>query len=145
METIDLFLAIILGINAMLFLGQAAILHLNPEATTFYSCAGTTIGSLSSNNCQGGQTYLNDTDPSSKFPSAEGSISPETGNIFTDWFTAAKNWLLQATGLHYLTDILGAPSNFMKALGADPDFAFIVGALWYALSLFVVITWARGG
>lgn len=138
-------LLIVLGINAMLMLGQAAVLEINPSgAPVFFDCQGTIFGELEQNGCTTGTYVLNDTTPTSLLPSGETSVSPTTGNIFTDGFTALKNWLLTSTGLGYVTSILGAPSNFLKMMGLPPVFSFVVGALWYGLTLFLIIAFLIG-
>lgn len=143
-DTLGTILAIILGVNVVFFLLSTAIVKVNPDAANFYNCEGSIIGKLESQNCKGATHYLNDTDPAANLPSSQGSISPETGNIFTDIWTMSKNWLLEKTGLGYLLEILGGPSTLMKTLHFDPDLTFAIGVLWYGFTLFIIVSWARG-
>lgn len=146
MSNLTTALIIVLSINAMLFLGQAAALNIAADAPTFYNCQGTIFGQIEQQGCQNTSLYLlNDTNPSSVLPSGESSVSPETGNIFTDAFTSIKSFFIDTLGLGYLVAIVSAPSNLLKGLGLPSEFSFAVGALWYLTTLFLVIAffWGR--
>lgn len=132
-------LVIVLAINAVLWLGQVAVLEVNPTGTTFFNADGTTLQSFDS-----GNYTLNDDDPATVLPSAESSVSPETGNIFTDAFTGIKNWFLESTGLNYVFSVLGAPYRFLKAAGLPSQFTFVLGSMWYGITLFLVIAFMFG-
>lgn len=138
-------LIVVLSINCILFLGQMAVLDISADAPNFYNCQGTIFGQLESSACASSIYVLNDTNPSSRLPSGETSVSPETGNIFTDAFTSIKSFFINDLGLGYLVAILSAPSNFLKALGLPSAFTFAIGALWYGLTLFLLIAffWGR--
>lgn len=136
---------IVISINACLWLGQVAMLDINPDATEYITCEGTALGTVEANNCQiQGSYYLTDEDPTTRLPSSESSISPTTGNIFTDSFTAIKNWFLETTGLSYLVQVLSAPSNFLKAIGVPSEISFAFGGLWYLITLFLIIAFFTG-
>jgi hypothetical protein len=131
-------LVIVLSINVMLFLGQAASLSLNPAGTKYYNNAGTLISDFDNGN------YTVPNDPNNLIPSGESSVNAETGNIFTDTFTTARSWILEKTGLGYLVNLLGAPANFLKAIGLPDVFAWGVGSMWYGVTLFFIVSWIMG-
>jgi len=137
-------LAIVLAINVMMFLGQSAILSMDSEAGTFYNCEGTIIGGFEQSACANSEYLLNDADSASLLPEGAQSVNPETGNIFTDAFSGIKTWLLDSTGLSYLVNILSAPTNFLKMMGLPSAFSFAVGALWYGLTLFLIVGFLFG-
>lgn len=137
-------LAVVLAVNAMLFLGQIAALNLNPEGPQFFTCNGSILGSFEASSCATGTYLLNDNDPASNLPSQGSEISVESGSVYTDTFSAGTNWYTQGIGLKYLYNILAAPSNFLKALGVPGEFAFAVGALWYGFTLLTIIAFLLG-
>lgn len=137
-------LILVLAVNVVMFLGQAAILEINPEGSRFYNCEGSILATLDQGNCTAGTYVLDDTDPAGRLPSGESSVSPETGNVFTDAFTAAKSWFLDSLGLSYLVAILAAPVSFLSAIGLPSAFSFAVGVLWYGVTLFLIVAFILG-
>lgn len=135
---------VIVAINAMLFLGQAAILDVNPLAPNFFQCQGSLIGQYEQTGCTTTTYTLNNSNPTAQLPSGETSVSPETGNIFTDSFTGLKTWFLDTTGLSYLINIISAPYNLLMYLGLPGAFTFAIGTLWYSITLFLIVAWLFG-
>lgn len=146
MDDITTALIIVLCVNAMLFLGQAAILSINPEgALHYYDCKGSILGSYDANNCTSGNYTLANTDPASQLPAGAQSVSPDTGAWYIDLFTTAKNWLLDTVpGLSYLVGIVNAPANLLIALNLPAAFSFAVEAIWYILTIFLIAAWWLG-
>lgn len=144
-DTLLKLVLIVAGVNAMLFLGQAAILDTNPAASQFYNCNAGFLGQFEANGCNTAGSYvLNDTNIINQLPSGETSVSPETGVLFTDPFTAMKTWLLDKTGLGYLMHLASAPYNFLAALELPGAFVFAIGSMWYAFSILVVVAFLIG-
>jgi len=137
-------LAIVLAVNAMLFLGQIAALEMNPSGPQFYNCANNILGTFEASNCTGTNYVLNDADPASQLPNSGSEIEVDSGNVFTDTFSAAMNWFTEATGLKYLYNVLAAPSNFLKAIGVPSAFSFAIGAMWYGFTLMTIIAFVLG-
>lgn len=131
-------LAMVLGIDLFLFLGNYAIADISGNQTTILDYNNDFMTKFDS-----GGYVLNETITGS-FPSGEGSISPETGNLFTDTFSAIKNWFLQTTGLDYLLAIVNAVPNFLKRF-LDPVLAFALGVFWHALTIFLIVNFIKGG
>lgn len=136
-------LAIVIGINVLLFLAQASVLELDSGSGTFYNCEGTILSEFDTGNCTS-TNYVLDDNPTSLIPSGSSSVNPDTGNIFTDAFSGIKNWFLDITGVSYLIAIVSAPTNFLKVMGLPSAFAFAVGALWYGVTLFLIIAFMFG-
>jgi len=137
-------LSFVLILNVLMFLVQAAILDLNPDATNFFTNEGTLLSNFDANNNNG--TYVLDTEGvADHLPTAEGSVSPTTGNLFTDMFSSMKTWFAETTGLSYLMGIVSAPYNLLKSMNLPNAFVFAIGSLWYALTLFLLIAffWGR--
>lgn len=144
MASLGTTLAIVLGVNIMLWLGQVAVLDLNPAGPVFYNCKDSMIGSFETNNCNGPQYTLNDKNTVSDVPTEAAPITTSTGNIFTDTFSAIRNWFSQSTGIKYIYNILAAPANFLKAVGVPEEFIFALGAFWYGFTLFIIAAFFFG-
>jgi hypothetical protein len=82
--------------------------------------------------------------PGDRLPDTSISVSPTTGNIFTDTFNTLKNWFMENTGLGYVVNILAGPSSFFKAVGLPAEISFILGAMWYAIGLYFLIAFIAG-
>jgi hypothetical protein len=133
-------LAIILAIDMMFFLGQAAILNINPDApTSIFTKSDSLIKSFDI-----GDNYTLNEDVVSELPSSINTVSTSGGNIFTDTWNAVKNWFLESTGIKFLLDIVNALPNFIKACGAPIEVSFAIGAFWHILTLFLVISYLKG-
>ena len=126
-------LIIILAIDVLFFLGQFAILEINPSGPQFINSSF-----ISDADVSGGSYVLND-DPSLSLPETEGSISPTTGNVFTDALSTTKTWLLDSTGLGYFLKLVGGPVPYLASAGLPQAFIFAIGAIWYLVSLFLLI------
>jgi hypothetical protein len=143
-ETITVAFWMMLCINAMLFLGQIAIIETSADATRFINCQGNILGQLEQNNCSTNNYILDDTNPTGRLPSGESSVAPDTGLTYTDSFTGIKGFFLNTLGLGYLGMILSAPYNFLKALHLPSAFTFTIGSLWYAFSIILILAWLFG-
>lgn len=140
-------LAIVLSINAMLWLGQVSINHLNPDgAINYINCTGTTIAGFEANGCAGNTNnfVVTDNNPTAGLPTSGSTVQVDSGNFFTDTFTASVNWFTESTGLRYISDMVKAPSNFLKAIGTPPEMAFAIGAIWYAFTFFLIVAFIIG-
>lgn len=134
-------LIFVVVLDAFLFMGQVAIDDINPAGhTEFFDKAA----SITAENDLG--NYSLDQDVLGKLPQGEGSVSPETGNIFTDIFTSIKSWIAETTGLNYLLSYVNAFPNFLAAiLPGAPVFVFIIGSMWHTINVFaiVLLIWGR--
>jgi hypothetical protein len=74
-------------------------------------------------------------------PDTESSVSAETGNVFTDLFRTAKNWVLDTKGAKYVTGVIGAPVILLTSMGLDPVIVWIIGAMGYGFFAFLIISW----
>ena len=137
-------LLIVLGVNIMLWLGQVAILDLNPVATQFYNCSDSMIGALETQNCKSTQYVLNDAHTTRDLPTGSGTITTNDGNIFTDVFSIISNWFSVSPGLKYVYNILAAPANFLAAIGVPSAMGFAIGAFWYGFTLFIIVAFFVG-
>jgi len=131
---------VMISINLMLWLGQVAILSVEPGGVQFIDYEGNVFNRFESGNFE-----LNESDPYNMLPKGRGAVDPETGNIFTDIFNSIKGWVATNTGATYVQQVISAPYNFLKALQLPPEFVYGFGTFWYILTLlsFVLMMWGR--
>lgn len=132
---------IVIGINLMLWLGQAAVLDINPSGTTFGDYQGNMFGKTNEGNTH---YQLNESDPYGMLPKGNSAIDPDTGNIFTDAYNTIKGWLADKTGARYLMAIVSAPYNFLKALHLPEMFVYAFGTFWYLLTILISVLMLTG-
>ena len=139
-------LIIVLAINALLFMGQASILEINPDGLGFqYDCSGTLLSNFERSACLDKTNYvLTNATISSQLPSNP-TIIDNIGQFFTDIYSSIRNWLLDSLGLSYVIGLLYAPSTFLGLLGLPQSFVWVLSALWYGLTLFLIVNWFKGG
>lgn len=136
-------LTFVLTMNVLLFLAQAAVIELNPSNTEgFYNSEGSMIDGFNDGNTS--DPRLNKDRIISSLPEAEGSVSPETGNFFTDTFSSIKRWFTGLPGLNYIYGIVMAPYNMLKAMHLPGAFVFAIGSFWYGLTVFLIIAFFWG-
>jgi len=128
-------------LDAFLFMGQLAITEINPETgTRFFDIdASLTKGQDASGN------YTLNPFNMSQLPSGEDSVSPETGNIFTDIFASIKSWIADTTGISYIVSFINAFPNFLTSLNLPTIFVFVIGSVWHTINVFLLILlmWGR--
>lgn len=132
-------LAIVLGLNLFLFMGQIAVLDMNPNQT-FYNCEGTIVSSFSENCTTGDRLNSATAFNTENLPEQPSSAD----NPFIDIFNAMKSWFLSEFGSSYLGQVLLAPYNLLSFMGLPVEFIFIIGTVWYGLTFFLLIEWLRG-
>jgi len=142
MSNLTTALVLVLTLNVLIFLAQAGIDDLNPNAVNFYDSSGSLIDGFNGGTAD--NPSLDKDALTNALPTAEGSISPETGNFFTDVFSSIKNWVTGLPGISYLYGIIMAPYNMLKMAGLPNAFTWAVGSLWYGLTLFLIVAFIWG-
>ena len=135
------------SITLLFFLSQIAVKELNTSNVNYVwdgvNCNDNFLTGAMSSDCTANGTYSMN-NPNNQMPGDDSAVSGGTGNIFTDTYLSAKNWLMDSTGLGFLGDILGAPKNFLVAVGLPNAVAFGLAAIWYMVLLFLFMSWAFG-
>ena len=126
----------VLLVDAFCFMGQAAITSINPDAAIFDATGG---GML--------LQYTNQTDPSSDFPTQ--SETTTTGNVISDTYRDITTWFKKAgttvtKGFSYASGLVQGPVPYVQAMNLGTSFNFVVGAIWYGLSLFLLVAFTIG-
>jgi len=127
-------LLMVLSIDVFLFLGQTAITNINPEATKFFNFSGTLISSADA-----GGYVVNVSDPHNTLPSQNIITAGDNSNLFTDIFSVIRGFFLDTLGLKYVFGVLGGPVVYIKYLNLPVEFTYAVGALWYLLTLYLLL------
>lgn len=142
MSNLTTALIIVMSINVVLFLGQAAMIEINPAGSTtlITSCKGTVLGTFDKNGCTNTTNYeIDATNVSRAIPRTSKSVDATNGNFFTDAISSIIDWMADGLGIGYVLDILAAPYNFLKVLHLPNVFVFAVGGLWYGVTLLLII------
>jgi len=127
----------VMTLNVLLFLSQVAMINIAESPTNIYNCEGSLIGTFG--NCQ---NYTVTADPESYLPTAEGTTTETT--LFSDILNNIRNWLKNTTGINYLYAMVTAPYNLFKAMLLPNELVFILGTMWYGISLFCIVSFIWG-
>ena len=133
---------LVLGLNLIMFLvgaGMADLGGTNPFNTD--------KNILTKFNTGVNGTYDIPSDPGAYLPGGGAtSISPDTGNVFTDTFTSIKTWFVDTTGLGWLLAILSGPKIILQAIlpASLQAAAWAITALWYGITLFIIVAFIWG-
>lgn len=138
-EDLSVAFVFVVILQALMFLVASATADLNPSSQ-FYNPEGSLISRADA----GG--YVLDTEAIlSGFPEGEGSISPTTGNFFTDSFASIKRWFTSLPGINYVYALVMAPYNLLNLMHLPVAFVFGIGTMWYLFAIFITIIffWGR--
>ena len=135
-------LVFVLLLNVLMFLAQATMVSIEPTNDHF-NFEGSLLDNfdVGTNNSN---RVLDTSDLNNLLPEGEGSVSPTTGNIFTDIFSSTRSWFADKLGLNYLYGIVSAPYNFLKITNLPNAFVFAIGTMWYALTFFLIVAFIFG-
>lgn len=137
-------LVVVVAMNMLMFIAQMAMIDIDPSATQMYDCQGSLLSAFDSNRCAGQNYSLANYAEGSNMPNSNPSISSSTGNIFTDTFSAMKNWLFDTFGINYLLQVLKAPYIFLQFMHLPDPISWVIAAFWYAITFFLFVNWIRG-
>ena len=129
-------LMLMLCIDTFLFLGQQAVLDINPDgAPTFHSYDTTSIKNYDTGN----NTLVVKGASTSDIPS-QGLVDAGDSDIFTDTINFVKKLFTgAATYVGYFYDVISGPVNYIKFMNLPAAFTFAVGAIWYGITLYLIV------
>jgi len=136
-------LIFVLTLNVLMMLSQISVDNLaTAEGTAFYNCSNSLLESWGTK-CT--DASLN-TNIVNNLPSSEGSVSPTSGNIFTDIFSNILSFFKKTPGLRQIYGVASAPYNILKVTGMPNEYVVVLGTFWYGISMFIIISyfWGRG-
>ena len=135
-------LLVILCVDVILFLGQISASNIgdefNLDSPNFFNENSSFLKKFDEGN------YSINSNTSGVLPIPEDSVSSETGNVFTDSAKSITSWLKDKTrgvitGWDYLVSFLGGPTKYLSDINAPKEFVFALSALWYGLTLLLLI------
>ena len=147
MTALRYLLLVVFCIDAFLLMGQYSANQINPGGIDFINYNGSltstfdTTGTCYSSN--GTRCVINE-DVENQIPQSSSSISPTTGNIFTDSFTTIKGWFFSLPGVNYIVGAVNVLPNWLKGFGMDPVFAYIISAIWHMYAIWLLIEFLVG-
>ena len=137
-------------LNVMMILSQLAVADITPQTMNsmhFYDCSGSIIQAyvLTANtNCTQIDDGLNNLNITQKLPT--GAV-PNNNWFIVDWITSGVSWVGQQA--HTFTAIATAPYQVVKQIPmfSEPRyaaFAVIIGAMWWGISLYLIVAFIFG-
>jgi hypothetical protein len=140
-------LLFVLCVDAFLFLGQIAVLNINPSSHTLDAFDSHLISQAQAQGSPYELQNVNASNVQGMFPDAQQSIGGTESGGFADIWNTIKSWIFTNTPLGIILQIIGAPYFFLKAILPSVELApvvYAIGAIWYLFSLVSIISWALG-
>jgi hypothetical protein len=128
-------------LNILMWFCQVAMLNINPSGPTMYSEQGTIIGETISG--AGNGSVVNN-DIIADLPTSAGTVQTGDTGFFTDIFNNILGWMKSTPGIRHIYGIVSAPYNVLNALGLPREACVGLGALWYLVSLTIVLAFIWG-
>lgn len=136
-----MFVLFILFVNLFFFLGQTSIDKIDVDnSSRFFNYEGSWLQERDTGN------YSLNQDLAGVLPESQSSVDVTDGNLFTDTWRTIKTWLTKAIpGFDFLSRVVNGPISFLQAANVPPEISFALGWFWNLLSIFVFVSWIRGG
>ena len=133
-------LIIMLSINVGLAFTQTAVNNLTSTPPSIMTVSNTPLSNYYNGSLQNGTSLIT----SSMIPTDEG-VSDDTGNLFTDTYTALKNWVSTGVeGLGFLANVLVQPAGFLRDIGTPLPIALSIQILWSIMFIILITAWIMG-
>lgn len=85
-------------------------------------------------------------DTSFAVPESADSVDADTGNIFTDIYKSVTGWATRVDSKYTMvTGVLHEPARTLKNIGVPVIYANSFGLIWYAVLLFLLVSFFKGG
>lgn len=138
-------LLVVFCIDAYLLMGQYAANEINPTGTQFINYAGSMTSTYdTTGNCYNTNNCVINENVGGQIPQSSNSISPTTGNIFTDAFTTIKGWFFSIPGVNYIIGAVNVLPNWIKGFGMPSFFAYAISAVWHMYAIWLLIEFLVG-
>jgi hypothetical protein len=132
-------LLVVLVIDVILFISQTAVYDINPDGPEYFHVNGSLLA-----NAKDGDALKVRTVDAETLPSGTASVDTESTNEFTDLFNSVKKWFTELPGVSHLLGIVNAVPNALDGSGLPQELSFSIGALWYILTVFLIISYMWG-
>jgi hypothetical protein len=125
-------------ISTVLFMFQASIDALSPQASTLYVYEGSIIEAYDDGN------YNLKIDANEGIPELSKEVTTDSDGGFTDIFQAIKSWFQDTKAGRIINSLYYSVPNTLKQIGVPSEFSFALGVLWVLLSVFSFVMFMRG-
>ena len=135
-------LIFVLAVDILLFMGQMATQTIANDIGLDYNMSYINTESLAINGVKLNNDWiLNDASIQGNFlGDLTQGVDQDTLGIFIDPIGTISNWLINnIPGVKYVLVIVSGPYGYVKALGVPDWFSFSIGAMWYILTLFLIV------
>ena len=132
--------------NALLFMAQLSMVDIaltDPDVINYNGCYSTTSGIIYFLANQNNQTITPTGDVSNSLLPEQEGISSGGLNVFTDVINSVLTWIKTAGA--YIMLVTVSPVSALNCLNISTWFVGIISAMWYGFSLFILISWIKGG
>jgi hypothetical protein len=132
-------------INILMVFSQFAMNDMSANTgPQFINCSGTIIKTYSTNGDCSSLTGVQSKNLSLELPT--GSV-PNSGFFIVDWITSASSWI--GKQIDMFTQVVNAPYNLLKNIPifqnpAYSPFAAVIGIMWWAISLLLIVAFIFG-
>lgn len=139
--TIATMLVIMLSINIGLAMLQAGVESVNPDGDSFFNVSNTPYDKYIDGDIVSGASVLDD----SYLPSDDVSVESDSDgwNVFKQakaWFKSSK----MATGLSFISNMMGQPAGFMRDIGIPSSIALAFQVIWSILFILFLTAFFMG-
>jgi hypothetical protein len=129
MNSLTMSLLIVLLLNGLMILSQAAITAYNPDSQ-FYTGQ---VGIIEHENVS-----LKD-NPRDELPTSGGAVQMDDGTYYTDTPGTLLGWLGTLPGFSTVIQIVKAPYTFMSLFNLPGALTVIFGTIWWIITLYLII------
>lgn len=139
-------LVFVLFVNTLLFMSQLSMVDIalqDPDISNYNSCYSTSSGIIYFLASQQNSTINSNSDVSNQLLPEQEGISSGAINFFTDVTGSVLTWV-KTVGA-YIMLITVAPVSILNCVNITGWFVGLITALWYGFSLFILISWIKGG
>lgn len=143
MGNLTIALVFVLSLNVLVYLADVAVTDINPDGTNFYTAKGSMIEGFAKNSDLS-DPQLDKEVITNTLPTSGSSVETDSGFEFSDILVAIRSWVSQAPGIKYIYGIIMAPYNLLQAMNIPGAVRFAVGAFWYGITLFLVVSFFFG-
>jgi len=132
-------------LNILMIFSQFAVEDITTNTgVRFINCSGTIIRSYSTNDDCSSLSGTTVNNLSSQLP---GGAVPNTGFNMVDWITSASSWV--GKQIDTFTQVANTPKNMLQSIPMFQEeryspFASIIGIMWWAISLILIVAFILG-
>ena len=139
-NSILLMLVVMLSINVGLTFTQTAVDGLTSDVTILNE--GTSpLNNYYSGSLENGTSLIT----SDFLPTANATVTGDTGNFFTDTYTIARTYVTTGlSGVGFLVNVLSQPAGFLRDVGINSAICLAIQIIWSMMFIILITAWILG-